>query len=654
MEPPARDPTAPLDLRRQLGVETPEHVEVHFELAGVGSRAAAAIFDTVLIVLALILLALVGAGIGGGDTLKGAAQGWALAILGLIYVFAFFGYFALFEALNGGRTPGKQALGIRVVMETGHALTPAAAVVRNLVRLLDCFFPLLPFLPGLVLVFLHKSNKRLGDMAAGTIVVRDRPTDWSLGSRTVPGPQDEEPVETGPPELSEDEYRLLDRFVARAGELDPVVQARMTVDLARRFEPRVPRRIAEPGAYLAELFAEEQRKRRSRFATRAQTGTVGRTTMTAERFVARKRDGWEVFRATATRVERSGVGGLPPNEIPSFAARYREVAADLARARTYGVDSRVIEYLERLVSAGHNALYRTRGRHRAPVAGYLLRDFPAAVVQSWGFVAAAFLLFMVPAVMGYVMLRERPQLAEEVMPPVMVSRAEQAADHQARGIGYAQREEEALPVIASAIISNNIMVAFWTFVGGMLAGTLTVWMLVLNGLMLGTGFGLFVNYHAGAYLATFIVGHGLLELTAIFIAAGAGFRLARALIAPGDRTRKDALILEGRIAVRMIGAAVTLLALAGTIEGLLSASDAPAALKYATSAATALLLFLYLGNGRRHLRERASAGEPPVARGGPAQPPAARHEQAARRPPARVGTEPWPVPPAHASRSWSV
>ena len=121
-------------------------------------------------------------------------------------------------------------------------------------------------------------------------------------------------------------------------------------------------------------------------------------------------------------------------------------------------------------------------------------------------------------------------------------------------------------------------------------------------MMLGLGMGLFQNFHALGYLMTFIAGHGVLELTAIFISAGAGFRLAKALIAPGDRTRRDALVVEGKIAVRMIGAVVTLLAIAGTIEGLLSASDAPAVWKFGVSAATTVLLVLYLLSGWRQLK----------------------------------------------------
>ena len=186
----------------------------------------------------------------------------------------------------------------------------------------------------------------------------------------------------------------------------------------------------------------------------------------------------------ATRVERTGVGALPPGEIPSFAARYREVAADLARARTYGVDPRVVEYLERLVSAGHNALYRSRGRRRPPLWRYVVADFPAAVVTSWRYVLVAFLLFAAPAVVGYGVARTRPELAEEVMPG-MVSRAQQAADREARGQTYAQADPESRPPIAAWIISNNIWVCFAAFAGGLLAGLLTVYSLVFNGLMLG-------------------------------------------------------------------------------------------------------------------------------------------------------------------------
>src|SRR5439155_1226186 len=436
MTPSARD----LDLRQLHGVETPEHVDVRFELAGVGSRVAAGLLDLLLLWLGLLLLWLGGTTIASDITPPhGMARGWVTAALILLTFSRVWGYFTLFEALNGGRTPGKQLLGIRVVMDTGRSLTAQAAVVRNLVRFIDCYFPALPFAPALLAIALHPSNKRLGDMAAGTIVVRDRPTDWTLGA-TVGAPGHDstgEAVETGPPELAEEEFRLLDRFLGRLNELTPDVQARIT--------------------------------------------------------------------------------------------------ADLVRARTYQVDPRVIAYLERVVTAGHNALYRARGKQRTPLPHYILRDFPAAVVQSWQYVLLAFLLFSIPAAVGYVMIRERPALAEELVSPVMVARAEAAAENQAEGRGYAETNKEERPQVAALIITNNITVSFGTFVGGLTAGVLTTWLLFANGMMFGLALGLFRNYQALNYLLTFVLGHGVLELTAIFISAGAGFRLAKAMIAPGDR-----------------------------------------------------------------------------------------------------------------------
>ncbi len=595
-----------LDLRQHHGVETPEHVDVQFELAGVGSRMAAGLLDVLFLVLALLVVVIGGGAIGDTLASGSVARSWLSAVMILLSFCFVWGYFTLFEALNGGRTPGKQALGIRVVMDTGRSITPQAAVVRNLVRFIDCYAPI-PVAPALLSMFLHPSNKRPGDMAAGTIVVRDHPTDWTLGA-TLPVAEETvaEPLEAGPPELAEEEFRLLDRFLGRINDLTPEVQVRITTDLVRRFEPRIPRRTGDMQAYLVAVFADEQRKRRSRFAPRAKAGAAGRITIPAERFVQKKRNAWEAFRTTALRMERSGVGALAPGEIPAFAAQYREVAADLARARTYQVDPRVITYLERVVTAGHNALYRTRGKDRTPLPHYILRDFPAAVVQSWRYVLVAFLLFSVPAGIGYVMIRERPELGEELMPG-MVARAEAAAENLTEGRGYAETSKENRPEMAAFIIQNNIGISFVAFVGGITGGLLTAWLLYTNGMMLGLALGLFQNYDAARYLLTFILGHGILELTAIFISAGAGFRLAKAMIAPGDRTRKDALVLEGRIAAGMIGAVVTLLAIAGTIEGLLSASAAAPIWKYGVSAATAVLLVLYFANGYAYLN---SAGLP--------------------------------------------
>jgi uncharacterized membrane protein SpoIIM required for sporulation len=500
-------------------------------------------------------------------------------------------------------------VGIRVVMDSGRRLTPTASAIRNLLRFVDEFFPLAPTLPGILFVFFTKSGKRLGDLAAGTIVVRDRATEWSPVA-ALPAAVPTE-ADLGPPLLSEQEFRLLDTLLARFADLDPTARVRITIDVATRLEARTPRKDEAPEVFLTRVFTEESARRRSRFGGLVTARQPGRLGVTGERFVERKRETWEAFRAKARSIEGSGVAALTAGEIPGFAAQYREVAADLARARTYGVPAPVIEYLERLVAAGHTAMYRNRASHeRRPFLPQLTRGFPAAVLESWRYVLAAFLLFMVPGVIGYTVVRTRPDIADEIAPPVMVSRAQAAADREARGIGYAQSADQDLPVMAAFIIQNNINVCFMAFAGGLLAGLLTVVSLAANGLSLGVGLGVFANYHAARYLLTFVAGHGVLELTAIFISGGAGLRLAHALIAPGDRTRRDALVLEGRIAARMIGMVVVLLTIAGTIEGMLSASDAPAALKFLVSGTSAVFLGLYLANGRGCRSEAGQRSQP--------------------------------------------
>ena len=602
--PAPRAPTVP-QFARRLAIETPEHLVLELELAGVGSRIAAAACDAVLLgVLSF------GLGLGLAALLTGreSAGAWStlVAVLALLALFLlFWGYFLLFEALNHGRTPGKRLMGIRVVMDTGHPITFAAAAVRNLIRVVDG----LPFgLVGLAFVLFHPQNKRLGDIVAGTVVARDRPEDLQLAGVPTNRQPGAEPLETGPPELSDEEFRLLDQYLERLERLDGTLRRRFTADLAARFAPRFPRRDPDPEAFLMRLHAGEFEKRSGRLAARPTEG-AGRTTVAAERFVTRKRDSWEAFRTLAARAERIGLKQLGAAEIPGFAARYREVAADLARARTYGVDPRVLEYLERVVSAGHNAVYGRHIGHRVQMSRLLLRELPAAVVAARAYVVTALLVFAVPAITGYVLIRERPAIAEQVLTDEMLARARAGAEHRAQGIGYAQAPSMYLPFIASRIITNNVQLAFLGFAFGITAGIGTLLLLVFNGLFFGAVLGLFANYGLAGWLLTFVAGHGVLELTAIFIAGGAGLLVARALLAPGDLTRRDALVLAGRQAARLVGASVLLLALAGTIEGLLSASDAPAPFKFATSGATVVLLILYLASGRHYLNSQAT-GQP--------------------------------------------
>ncbi|MFQ5703258.1 MAG: stage II sporulation protein M [Gemmatimonadales bacterium] len=580
---------------RRLTVETPEHVHLEFELAGVGSRAAAALYDFAIQAAILVIVSLA---VGISNLVPNESTTWAMAVFIFVYFVILWGYFVLFEGLRNGRTPGKKLLGIRVVMETGHPVTFQAAAVRNLLRIAD-FQPAGVPLLGLLLLFFERHNKRLGDIVAGTIVVRDQAVEATTPASEV---TNQSTIETGPPLLTDKEFQLLERYFSRIDSLPAQLQIRFGIDLARRFADRFPERDPQAKVFLTELYDAERMRRTSVSATRKKKGAV-RIVAAGERFVTTRQETWHRFNQRAAQLQRSGLTGMSGNEITAFAAEYRAVAADLARARTYGVDQRVVKRLEQIVSAGHNVLYGLRGVRRISLGRMFFRNLPAAVVQARSYVLTAFLLFALSAAVGFLLIRERPSLAAEIMPPVVLARAEAGIDQRAEGRGYAQAPSPYLPVVASSIVANNVQVAFGAFALGITAGIGTLAVLVFNGLFFGSILGVFANYGLAGWLLTFVAGHGILELTAIFVAGGAGLLIGRALIAPGDLARRDALVVHGRLAIRMVGASASLLLLAGIIEGFLSASDAPSALKFTVSAASAVLLILYFKAGREAQRE---------------------------------------------------
>ncbi len=596
------EPSRPLrttaTFSRRVAIETPEHVVLELELAGLGSRVSAALIDQVMILLLLFLSAwatllilspLMGASADG-------ASGIVVAVLVFVWFSITWGYYTLFEGLAAGRTPGKRRMGIRVVMESGHPITFTAAAARNLLRLVD-FQPANSYVLGLLMLFFHKHHRRLGDLVAGTLVVRDRPEDVALAPADIAtGPA---VVDAGVPVLTEQEFRLLKQYLSRLDRLPAETRRNFGAQLASRFEGRVTRTQANSEAFLVELYDGELTKRQAKSATRrGASGTVA--SGTAIRFVALRQPTWEAFRTRAAAFEHKNITELGGADLTDFAAQYRAVAADLARARTYGVDRRVLRYLERVVAMGHNAVYGFQGIRRPPIDRLLLAEFPAAVWRARRLVTAAAMLFVVAGSLGFTIVRQQPDLIYEIMPDGMIQRAEIGAREVAAGRGYAETPSPYLPLMASAIITNNIQVAFAAFAFGVTAGIGTVFVLVFNGLFFGAVLAMFANYELAGWLLTFVAAHGVLELTAIFIASAAGLLLGKAILMPGDLARRDALATHGREAIKLVGAAATLLLLAGIIEGLLSASGAPAAFKFGVSAASVVLAVLYFAAGRRH------------------------------------------------------
>jgi len=588
-------PTAPPDYRQHLEIETPEHVVLDLEIAGIGSRALAAVLDMLILLGSGLALLIVLAILSGYGIAIGRLGSVILVLAGFV---VWNGYFILFEGLRRGQTPGKRIAGIRVVMDTGHAVSFGAAAVRNLLRIADALPP--PYLIGLLLVAFHPRAKRLGDLVAGTIVARDRPHEAPPAPATAAGGVEEPP---SIPELDDEEFRLLSQFAARQAQLEPAARVR----LARGLAARLAEYPAAPGqsdlAHLLALHAAELARRQGSLSARGAAGA-------GTRFAAQKRARWDQFERLAERAARDGLDSFASHELPDFAARYREVASDLARARTYRADPGVQGRLERLAAAGHNALYRDERGTWGRLWVALARECPAAVIEARRYVLVAFLTFIVPAAAGFMVLHERPALAVELLPDVMLRRAEAGRARKAAGHGYVEVAPEDRALMASGIITNNVRVAIACFAGGVFLGVGSLVLLAYNGLAIGAFAGHFANVGLLDYLLTFILGHGALELFAIWVAGAAGFLLGRSIVAPGTLSRGDALVVSGRVAVRMVGATAVLLVVAGMIEGFISAGGYSVPLRLAASAASLALLVGYLVSGLRFRAASSASGSP--------------------------------------------
>jgi uncharacterized membrane protein SpoIIM required for sporulation/uncharacterized RDD family membrane protein YckC len=601
-------------LVQTVDIETPELVTFSYTIAGVGSRVAAALLDYMLCLLLFVALIVGLAFLGAGRlvTLGGtSSEAWALAIVVLGQFFILWGYYVLWEGLADGQTPGKRYMRLRVVSDGGYSVSFAGSAIRNLVRIVD-MQPVFTYGLGIASIVLTKQGKRLGDLAAGTLVVREQliRRDAGSGKREAAGGRREagEKADGGPlvpapaalARLTDDEYAVLERYIDRRASLDPARRAVLATRLVERFANALagaPAVVGGPNEQLFELYAEERRARASGAVVARETGAARER----HAIVASGTPRWVSFATRLDRAQRHGLKSLGEDGVRDFVAEYRDLAADLARLQTAarGRERDEVFYLSRLMSGAHNLLYRGRALTFRDVWRTFAIDAPREVRRSVAPIALAAGLLFGPALIAYTAVVRNPAVARVFIPPAMLDRAEDGVRRAREGRGYISDPELFRPVMATSIIANNVQVTFAAFAMGIAFGIGTVIVLVTNGVSLGGVFGLYASKGIASLLVKFVAPHGVLELTAICIAGGAGLLLAAALLLPGNRPRSEALRENGRRAIRLVAASTVLLLIAGTLEGFVSPIETwPLAWKLVVSAATAVFLVIYLLGGR--------------------------------------------------------
>jgi uncharacterized membrane protein SpoIIM required for sporulation len=307
------------------------------------------------------------------------------------------------------------------------------------------------------------------------------------------------------------------------------------------------------------------------------------------RFVNEHKDNWRRLEDLLGLVQGNSLRGLSRAEVREFGELYRRAASDLAIARAETRDPQLINYLNSLVIRAHGKIYRAENQGANLIWQFFAQDFPRAFRRTWHYTALAFGIFTLFGVISFLLCYNDLAFADEIG----VGEVRFAAEAKMR---WWESLNESNQIGSSQILTNNILVAFKAFAYGAFFGIGTIYVLIFNGLHIGGVLGVCYKVDAGFAneLVNFMVGHGVVELSCIFIAGGAGMLIGYSMINPGDRTRTEALKKNGLEAVRLAIGCAVLLFFAGIIEGFLSPSALPPVVKIGTGILTGIAMYSYL------------------------------------------------------------
>ena len=324
-----------------------------------------------------------------------------------------------------------------------------------------------------------------------------------------------------------------------------------------------------------------------------------------DRFIEQHKTAWQRLEELLKLLDRSSMRRLHREEVRELGRIYRRTASDLAIARAESRDPRLINYLNSLVIRAHGRIYQADAQGGSRIKNFFAREFPQTFRRTWRFTAVSFGVFALFSIIGFLGTKYDPEFSELVgVPAGFREMFIETKTH------WWEDLNEANQVGASSIFTHNIQVTIYTFAFGALFGVGTLFYLAYNGAIIASILSLTYNAGFGNDLVTFMVGHGVVELSCIFMAGGAGLLIGTAMLMPGDLSRADALKSRGKDAVRLMMGVAILLVLAGIIEGFISPAPIPASIKYSVGAVTGIALYSYLLlAGRDHLEGEGVRGK---------------------------------------------
>jgi uncharacterized membrane protein SpoIIM required for sporulation len=321
--------------------------------------------------------------------------------------------------------------------------------------------------------------------------------------------------------------------------------------------------------------------------------------------IQNQRQRWKELTVLLDQADRGGVRDLEVSDLRRLCRLYRQVTIDLSRARTLGEDPDVVRYLNLLAARAHGQVYAARPVELRPLLTFVLTGFPRLVRRHAVPLLVSAGIFLLAAIASFVAVVHQPDLAYALFDEHMVEyeniRLEKQEGEYKGNFTFSVAES---PFVAVLIIVNNVRVAMVMFALGALLCVPCILLLVYNGRMLGTLTGLvwahgyFLDFYA------LVMTHGVLELTAICIAGGAGMMLGWSLIAPGRLPRKEALRRAALDAFGLLGGAALMLVVAGIIEAHVT-PHFPQTARWSVAGVSALALVLYFGFAGRQRAQKS-------------------------------------------------
>jgi uncharacterized membrane protein SpoIIM required for sporulation len=307
------------------------------------------------------------------------------------------------------------------------------------------------------------------------------------------------------------------------------------------------------------------------------------------RVVNERKKNWQRLEDLLSILETSSLRGLSRMEVREFGELYRRAAADLAIARSETRDPKLINYLNSLVIRAHGRIYRAESQGTNLVWNFFAKDFPQTFRKNLPYMVIAFAVFIVSAILGFIATWLDTDFTQFVG---LAGIPEQINSNNQWWL----KLNEANQIGASFILSNNIFVTIRAFAMGAFFGIGACYDLAFFGAHVGSAFAACykLNPPFGNAFASFVVGHGVIEISTVFFGSGAGMMIGYAMINPGDLTRAQALKKKGLEATRIVIGCAFLLVIAGIIEGFLSPSDLPPLVKFGTGILTGIAMYSYL------------------------------------------------------------